>query len=535
MIAELLKAAAEMKRKTTMVESHSDHCPHCDFEFGEKCYLRMKDKGVRVGSIDKVYKTGEYDEHCPECDGVLDQKERSDEEIDGDNWLAFPGTKDQAKARRDAQRRRKAERTQAERNKHKCEHGITVPFNTCDYGCKKPMEKKAMVKQEGHEWLLYTADGKRVLGRHTSAKKAWAQEYAIKKSQESKLEKQASRTKEIQELLNDSDIPSDIYFYTDGKERAKVCIGDWHEKTEADIAIQFGLANWDNFERPDDTEIAKPSWTTTTLCPRRKGLGKKASIASLLRQARNATHEHPTDAQRRAGNYAKGTFSFKGLTIKIENPKDSIRRGIDNKGRKWTSRLPADYGYFKGTEAIDGDAVDVFIGPDLESDMVVAIDQIIDGKYDETKFLVGVTSRAQAEKLYLSAYQKGWKLGPVSTTTVQQLQEWLKDGDHKKPFKGQLVKAAAHECVRSTCPDCGRVTNCKCSGPRKSVEEQCYDCREGTQAKAAAWWHPKKPRAAAKPADPTALRYLPDNLKDLLAVTFGSKWATKEERQRKQR
>ncbi len=401
-IASLIKTAAEMKRKTTMVESHSNHCPHCDFEFREKCYPVVKDKGARVSSIDKVYQTGEYDEHCPECDGILDQKERSDEEIDGDNWLAFPGSKEQAKARRDAQRRRRAERAE-----YKCEHGVNVPFNTCDYGCKKPMEKKAVVKQEGDEWILYTADGERVLGRHPSAKKAYAQEYAIKKSQESKLE-------------------------------------------------------------------------------------KGASIASLLMQARNATHEHPTEAQRQAGNYAKGTFSFKGLTIKIENPKDSIRRGIDNKGKKWESRLPADYGYFKGTEAIDGDAVDVFIGPDLESDMVVAIDQVIDGKYDETKFVVAVKSQAQAEKLYLSAYQKGWKLGDVSTTTVQQLKEWLKDGDHKKPFKGQLVKAAA-------------------------------------------WWHPRKPRATAAPEDRASLKFLPSNLKSLLSVTFGEKWATKEETRQKRK
>jgi inorganic pyrophosphatase len=452
---------------------------------------------------------------------VLDQKERSDEEIDGDAWLAFPGAKEQVIARRDAQRRRKAERggqekksafgdadwqaraqkentafdraveampegkdkeaakkghgqavgscghrirgcrcpsrahsinltldiicedcdgqaKKAERAAHKCEHDIDVPFNTCDYGCKKPVEKKA------------------------------------------------SGTKEIQQLLNDSDIPGDIYFFTDGKERATVCVGDWHTQTEEDIAIQFGLSNWDNFERPDDTEIGKPLWATKSLHPRRKGLSKKASIASLLRQARNATHEHPTEAQRRAGNYAMGTFRYKGLTIKIENPKDSIRRGEDKHGKAWESRIPADYGFFKGSEAIDGDAVDVFVGPDLESDMVVAIDQIIDGKYDETKFMVAVTSQAQAEKLYLSAYQKGWKLGDVSTTTVQQLKEWLKDGDHKKPFKGQMVKVAA-------------------------------------------WWSKRKPLTT----DPTALKFLPKNVKDLLAVTFGSKWAPKKEELRR--
>lgn len=212
---------------------------------------------------------------------------------------------------------------------------------------------------------------------------------------------------------------------------------------------------------------------------------KQASIASLLRQARNATHRHPTEAQRAAGNYAMGTFLYKGLTIKIENPKGSIRRGKDKHGKAWESRMPADYGFFKGSKAVDGDAVDVFVGPDLDSDMVVVIDQIIDGKFDESKFVVCATTQAKAEKIYLDSYQKGWKLGDVSTTTVQQLKEWLKDGDHKKPFKGQMVKAAA-------------------------------------------WWNKHK----ASAADPTAIRLLPKNVKDLLVVTFGSKWATKEKQRR---
>ena len=153
MIAALIKTAAELKRKTTTVESHSDHCPHCDFEFREKCYPVVKDKGVCVPRIDKVYQTGEYDEHCPECDGILDQKDQSDEEIEANAW-GLDWVRDEAKARRETQRRRKAER--------------------------EGQEKKAMVKQEGNVWILYTADGERVLGRHTSAKKAYAQEYAIK-------------------------------------------------------------------------------------------------------------------------------------------------------------------------------------------------------------------------------------------------------------------------------------------------------------------------------------------------------------------
>lgn len=53
------------------------------------------------------------------------------------------------------------------------------------------MNKSAVIKQVGEQWYLYTKDGKRVLGKHPTAKAAYAQEYAIQKSQESKMSKQA--------------------------------------------------------------------------------------------------------------------------------------------------------------------------------------------------------------------------------------------------------------------------------------------------------------------------------------------------------
>ena len=181
---------------------------------------------------------------------------------------------------------------------------------------------------------------------------------------------------------------------------------------------------------------------------------KSASVSSLLRRARNATHEHPTAAQKASGNYKKGRLKMHDLSIAIENPVGSKRRGIDKSGKAWESTLTCDYGYFCATQAVDGDAVDVFIGPDHDSELVVAIDQMIDGKYDETKFVMCVKTQRQGEKLYLSNYQKGWKLGPVSTTTVGQLKNWLKEGNTRKPFKGQLVKAAgdfrARDTIRST-------------------------------------------------------------------------------------
>jgi LysM repeat protein len=49
--------------------------------------------------------------------------------------------------------------------------------------------KEAMIKKEGDEYVLYTKDGDRVLGRHPTRQDAIKQEYAIQKSQEKSAEK----------------------------------------------------------------------------------------------------------------------------------------------------------------------------------------------------------------------------------------------------------------------------------------------------------------------------------------------------------
>ncbi len=203
-------------------------------------------------------------------------------------------------------------------------------------------------------------------------------------------------------------------------------------------------------------------------------------LKAQLRRARNATHTHPTPGQASAGNYAKGEVTIHGMTVKLENPRGTERRGYDKDGNvTWRRIMVADYGYFKGTNAVDGDAVDCFIGPDPESNFVVAIDQKkSDGSFDETKFVLGCTTQEQAEKLYLAHYPRGWKLGPVSTATVQQLKDWLRAGDTQAPFKGQMLKAAADY---KACPECGGQM---WPGPKEGYDQgqrfrgsiQCWDC-----------------------------------------------------------
>jgi inorganic pyrophosphatase len=87
------------------------------------------------------------------------------------------------------------------------------------------------------------------------------------------------------------------------------------------------------------------------------------------------------------GYKLQGRTEFQGLKIAIENKKGSIRRGVDENGEKWETKLTADYGYIVGTEGTDGDAVDCFIGENPASQLVFVMhtQNPETGKYDEER------------------------------------------------------------------------------------------------------------------------------------------------------
>jgi len=147
----------------------------------------------------------------------------------------------------------------------------------------------------------------------------------------------------------------------------------------------------------------------------------------------------PTDAQKEAGNYRKGHVVVQGLPITIETAKGMVRSGTDDKGNRWSVTMGHHYGYIKRTESdADGDHIDVFIGPNPDSDVVYIVDQVgQDGKFDEHKCMVGFNSKQDAINGYKSCYSKGWKVGEVTPLTMDQFQRWIHDGDTGKPFAAQ--------------------------------------------------------------------------------------------------
>ena len=159
-------------------------------------------------------------------------------------------------------------------------------------------------------------------------------------------------------------------------------------------------------------------------------------IKTAIANARKETNTNPTEGQKEAGNYKMGRVKIFGFDIAIENPKGSYRRGKDRNGKEWKTLMKNDYGYFTHTKAIDGDAVDVFLGNDFESKSIFAIDQKVGGKFDETKVMLGFNSEEEAKKAYLSNYQKDWNgFWRITEVSIEDFKDWLYDGyKQRKPF-----------------------------------------------------------------------------------------------------
>lgn len=154
----------------------------------------------------------------------------------------------------------------------------------------------------------------------------------------------------------------------------------------------------------------------------------------------------PTQAQIEAGNYKKGRIRLHGLDISIENPAGSLRKGTDETGKAWETKLAHHYGYIKGTVGKDKDHVDVFIKPGIDQanagDKVFVIDQknLETGKFDEHKVMAGFDSYEEASKAYQSNYDikadDFSRVLAVSGPSVATFKNWLDNGDQNKPFAG---------------------------------------------------------------------------------------------------
>ena len=154
----------------------------------------------------------------------------------------------------------------------------------------------------------------------------------------------------------------------------------------------------------------------------------------------NEAELNPTDAQKEAGNYKMGHVRIMGMPISIENPKGSYRRYKNEDGSIGKNQMKHHYGYFTNTtgNGKDGDAVDVFIGPNIENcEYVYVVDQNNEqGEFDESKVMLGFNSTEHAKKAYMANYSADWTgFRTITKVPLNVFKKWLyRKHKQRKPF-----------------------------------------------------------------------------------------------------
>lgn len=189
------------------------------------------------------------------------------------------------------------------------------------------------------------------------------------------------------------------------------------------------------------------------------GVEKQApTIGEQVRAAETEVDTHPTDKQKEAGNYKKGHVQVGTFNVTIENPKGSIRSGIDANGNRWETAMQNTYGYIRGTKGVDGDHIDVFLADDIDGwdgRRVFVIDQYNeDGTFDEHKVMLGFNDEADAQRAYLSNYEAGWadsRKIVCTSVNMEDFEKWI-DSSHRKTKPFSEYKGIQKEAVATAHP-----------------------------------------------------------------------------------
>jgi predicted nucleotidyltransferase len=229
-----------------------------------------------------------------------------------------------------------------------------------------------------------------------------------------------------------------LNFEYDGQQRSNVLAGDStasQEREQGSTGTPAAGERVEGGEQPADN---------TGGTENESGSGE---VREKIAEEGSKVNTNPSDAQKEAGNYRMGHVKIDGMDVTIENPKGSIRKGRDADGKEWQSEMHNDYGYIRGTKAVDNDHIDIFLSDDPEHGNVYVIDQVDPktGKFDESKVMYGFSSEQEARDAYLSNYEEGWKgLGKITEVTKEEFKKWIDSSTRKtKPFSEYAsVKAA---------------------------------------------------------------------------------------------
>lgn len=201
-------------------------------------------------------------------------------------------------------------------------------------------------------------------------------------------------------------------------------------------------------------------------------------LSEKIADAEANTDINPTEAQKEAGNYKKGHVRVGTFDISIEQPKGSVRSGVDANGKKWETTMQNTYGYIRGTEGVDGDHIDVFLSDDIDGwngRKAFVVDQYNeDGSFDEHKVMLGFNEAADAETAYFANYDKDWAKKHktvVPPVNLEDFEKWI-GSSHRKTKAFAEYKSVKTE-------DVPQKVESSVSGNGYTIEPAQYTTKRG--------------------------------------------------------
>jgi N12 class adenine-specific DNA methylase len=204
------------------------------------------------------------------------------------------------------------------------------------------------------------------------------------------------------------------------------------------------IADMSPNQREQEAAAAKHAGTEPSFGDDDHRVGSKSApvevkTAADLKHATDLIEKDYTPAQGEANNRRLGHITWNGLKASLEVEPGGTRRGTNPKtGEEWeTKNGPTAYGYFPGFKGADGQDVDVLFGDKPESKTAYVIDELDDktGKFRQHKVVAATESEDVARAAYLGISSKSEKtLGAITPVTIEQLIDWLHNGDLKAPF-----------------------------------------------------------------------------------------------------
>ena len=120
-------------------------------------------------------------------------------------------------------------------------------------------------------------------------------------------------------------------------------------------------------------------------------------------------------------------MTFRGLNISIETDKDELRHWYDPHNKtKGSTKMTHAYGYIRRTKGVDGDHVDVYVGPNEQAKNVYVVHQMKAPdfkKYDEDKCMLGFDSADAAKKAYLANFDDARFFGSMTTMPFEEFKK----------------------------------------------------------------------------------------------------------------